>query len=216
MLRTCVVASLIAMALAVAGTSASRGEALPQWLPVATLDKALNDAAADLRRPHRFVLRDCGNSGGYYICTYSSERGIGVAAWSSQPVGLVEQINVAIPPCHAIDDLSDIAAMMLHILHPRRPIPTFSRAIVAMSNFAARKGSGEYWLDGVSYHLVDRGRLGVGLAIQRTPPSAVPPSEKRRLRTAKAHRFYLPHYDCPSPATVLIETDPPALAKSVP
>jgi hypothetical protein len=186
--------------------------ALPQWLPIATLDKPFNDAAKDIGLRHRFALRDCGNFNKHFICTYGSETGIGVAAWASQPVGLVEQMNIAIPRCTAEADLADVAAMLLHILHPRRPLSTFSRAIVAMARFAEHAGSGEHWLDGVSYHLIERGPLGLGLVVRRTPPNAVPPNAAMRKRVAEAQKYYAPEFDCPHAASIVIEpvARPPA------
>lgn len=181
---------------------------LPQWLPVGTFDKPLNEAADDVGVRHRFKLRDCGNSGRHFVCTYASDTGIGVVAWSSQPVGLIEQLTIAIPACKAIDDLSDLSAMLIHILHPRRPVATFPRTIVAMARFAANTGSGEHWLDNVSYQLIDRKARGLGLVVHRTPPNAIPPSASMRKRVADAQRFYIPPYKCPGADGVVLEPVP--------
>ena len=134
------------------------------------------------------------------------------AAWAPQPAGLVEQINIAIPACRAAEDLSDISTMLIYILHPRRPLATFPRAIVAMMRFAALRGSGVYWLDGVSYLLVDRGPLGVGLVVHRTPPNAVPPTDEQRTRLAKAQHFYDLPSECPA-APVVVVPEPPTLSR---
>jgi hypothetical protein len=61
-----------ALAGAASVATAQVSQPLPQWLPVQTLDKPFNDAAGDLKRPHNFALKDCGNEGPYFICTYGS------------------------------------------------------------------------------------------------------------------------------------------------
>jgi hypothetical protein len=190
---------LFGFALVVADSMAcgALSQPLPQWLPVETLDKPFNDAAGDLKKPQRFVLRDCGNERDHFICTYRTASGIGIAAWAPQAAGLVEQITIAIPPCRAVEDLSDLSTMLIYILHPRRPLATFPRAIVAMNRYASVRGSGVYWLDGVSYLLIDRGPLGLGLVVHRTPHDATPLTEEQRARLANAQRFYLPPSDCP-------------------
>src|SRR5262245_48932262 len=118
-------AVLLCVAVASAAPSvaaAQPSQPLPQWLPVQTLDKPFNDASGDLKRPHNFALKDCGNEGPYFICTYGSTTGVGIAAWSFPAVGLVEQMSIAIPTCNALETLGDISTMLVYILHPRRPL----------------------------------------------------------------------------------------------
>lgn len=203
------VSLFIALVAAACASSAVDAQPLPQWLPIATLDKPFNDAAQDLERPHRFALSDCGNTNGHFRCTYASQSGIGMAAWASQSQGLVEQINIIIPRCTAERDLVDISDMLVHIFSPRRPYATFSRGIFSMSAFAAATGNGEYWLDDVSYQLIDRGAVGWGLVVRRKPWHGNPRSESTRRRVAATQWFYVPTGPCaaapdvPPPVNVL-------------
>jgi len=210
-IRLSVIALTLTLACAAAVATKAVGQPLPQWIPVGTLDKPFNEAAVDHQRRQRFALQDCGNSSIYFICTYAANTGIGLVAWAKQPVGLVDQINIAIPVCNAMSDLDDIATMLIYIFHPKRPAITFHRSIVAMANFAANKGNGEQWLDGINYQLIDRKELGFGLVVRRTPPNMAPPSEQDRARSARAQRFYMPASDCPIPTgTIAVQPVQPA------
>lgn len=206
--RTALSSALFATVLAVPAVLA---QPLPQLLPIGTVDKPFNDAAQDLARPFRFVLKDCGNSGPAFICTYGSTNGIGIVAWAAQPVGLVEELAIAIPNCAPLEDLADISTMLIHIFHPNRTTATYPRAIVAMARFADTSGSGEHWLDGVRYHLINRGPLGFGLVVRRTPASAIPTTASARARVAARQRFYLPDYACPGAAAVVSPVPAPVV-----
>jgi hypothetical protein len=80
-----------------------------------------------------------------------------------------------------------------------------------MARYAEHSGSGEHWLDGVSYHLIDRGPDGVGLVVQRTPPNAVPSTPARRQRVASKTRFFTPAFACPLTTGAAVEEPPPAI-----
>jgi len=196
--RSLLAFGLLLGAIALPATRAdAQSPALPQWLPVGTVDKALTESAQDVGTRHIFVLKDCGNSGDHFICTYASDSGIGVVAWASQRAGFVEQLTIAIPACRSIEDLADMSTILVHILHPRRPIATFPGTITAMARYAANSGSGEHWLDDVGYQLIDRKSRGWGLVVRRVPPNGIPSTAAMRRRVAEAQRFYVPPYVCP-------------------
>jgi hypothetical protein len=199
--------------LAGSAMNPSHAQPLPQWLPIATLDKPFNDAAKDLNLPEFFTLHKCGNLNGGFICTYGSQTGVGLAAWSAQQVGLVEQINIGMPSCEQGEELAHISAMLLHIFHPRRPVSTIVRGIVAMAEPTTRSGANEHWLDDVSYLLVDRKMAGFGLIIRRKPPNATTPRPFAvNYRYARAQNFYLPPPpdSCIPPAEAIVVAPPVA------
>jgi hypothetical protein len=177
------------------------GGALPGWVPVETVDKAFNDASNDVRTPQLFSLQDCSNFGPQFICSYASSTGTGILAFAPREQGLIEQLNLAIPSCSTIPQLADISAMLIHIFHPRRPVSTFSRAIVAMARMATVNGKAEYLLDGVSYQLIDRSPQGFGLVVRRGPPLPLwqHPQAPARYRAADKSQipFFLPAAPCP-------------------
>ena len=196
-------AALYAFLAVAAPTSPAFAEALPQWLPIQTFDKAFNDAAGDLEVRDTLTLRDCGNSGRYFVCSYSSSNGLGIVAWAPQREGLIEQLAIAVPPCNVIPDIESISAILFHIFHPNRPVATFPRAISAMVNFTATTGRGDHWQDGVSYQLVNRGPLGFGLLVHRTPPIGTRVNDASRRHAALKQQFILPESACASGGSVV-------------
>jgi hypothetical protein len=202
MFKSVSTAMLLACALLGPGAdrAAAQGGALPGLLPVGTVDKAFNDAADDLRIERWHFLTRCADQHRYFGCTYTSTSGIGIVAWAPRSEGVVEQLSIAIPPCRVEPELRKISAILIHIFSPRRP-QTFSRPIVAMAQFAASSGSGEHWLDGVSYVLLDRRHLGVGLIVRRSQrlPDVAPDSSRARTAAARKVAFYLPPIDCAAP-----------------
>lgn len=215
MLRTLSSAVLVASLAAVGSLPARAQAALPQWLPIQALDKAFNDAAADLSIAQSFQLRDCGNPGDTFICTYASSGGVGVVAWSKQSIGLVEKLAISIPPCSAAGDLASIAAILVHTLHPRRPVSTYSRAIVALANFTAFAGAGDHWLDGVSYQLVRREDGGLGLIVERQPTRPAQSRSDLRRRAALQQRFFIPDHACGAVVmTTPVDAHPPLRARA--
>lgn len=191
---------MIAWAALFAGQSGSRAEgALPGWVPIGTVDKAFNDAAHDLDFAQRFALRQCADYQRYFACSYASTNGIGILAWAKRSEGMIEQLTISIPPCRVDTDLAEIAAILVHMFSPRRPL-TFARPIPAMLPFAVGTGTNEHWLDGVKYVLINRGPKGVGLVVHRTAklPDFERHSPAKRDQIAQRTNFYLPQpFECP-------------------